>query len=107
MSPFSWGSREVSWEGHGEERSVTLPPTHQELFPLLLYSLQSKIKAFCFIWFLALTTAPKSLLSWWLWVQLLCFCNLDITGNLLSTELSVSPAYKAQAYFTRAAEASL
>lgn len=57
--------------------------------------LQSKMKAFCFIWLLALSALTKSRLSWRLWERLPCFCNIGVTGNLLTIELSAIPAYKA------------
>lgn len=95
MFPFSQGSREVSWKGHRGKRPGALPPTCC-LACVLPFAdfLQSRMrKPFVLSGFLLYL--PLYVSYWWLWKRWPCFCNLDITGNLLSTEPSEIPAYAA------------
>lgn len=118
LCPFLHGET-VRGHGGGMERPGALPPllpSRSFLFLSQVFSLSPslspfsdflKTKAFCFYLAFLLYLLSQSPLIWWLWEQLSCFCKLDVAENLLSIEPSMIPAYKAQIYFTRSAEASL
>lgn len=106
--------------GRGMERGQKLchQPAAQQVSPLSFPGLSAFPQSFHFLrlfedegllllsGFLLYLLSQSSLI-WWLWERLPCFCNLDVAETLLSIELSMIPAHKAQIYFTRAAEASL
>lgn len=95
MFPFAQGSREVSWKGHGGKRPGALPPTCcLGCLSPFANILQSKMRR-PFVLSGFLLYLPLYVSYWWLWEWWPCFCNLDVTGHLLPTDLSETPAYAA------------